>query len=98
HADFRNTTGDAVFDGTLRQGLAIQLGQSPFLSLLSEERIQKALSLMGRPADARLTPDVAREVCERTASAAILEGSIAILGSQYGSGLQPKSRRTRPVL
>src|ERR1039458_3555009 len=82
-ADFINTTGDPVFDGTLRQGLAVQLEQSPFLSFISDERIQKVLSLMGRPADAPLTPEIAREICERTASAAVLEGSVASLGSQY---------------
>ena len=60
-ADFTNTTGDPVFDGTLRQGLAVQLEQSPFLSLVSDERIQKALGLMGQPADARLTPELARK-------------------------------------
>jgi serine/threonine protein kinase len=82
-ADFTNTTGDPVFDGTLRQGMAVQLEQSPFLSLISEERIQQVLRLMGQPADSRLTPEVAWEICERTASAAVLDGSIARLGSQY---------------
>ena len=82
-ADFTNTTGDPVFDGTLRQGMAVQLEQSPFLSLVSEERIQQALRLMGQPADTRLTPRVAREICERTASAAVLDGSIAQIGTQY---------------
>jgi len=86
-ADFTNTTGDAVFDGTLRQGLAVQLEQSPFLSLVSEERIQQTLRLMGHPPDAPLTPQRAREICERTAGAAVLEGSIAPLGSQYVLGL-----------
>ena len=76
-ADFTNTTGDPVFDGTLRQGLAIELGQSPFLSLISEERIQRVLPLMGQPKDAHLTPELAREICQRTGSAAVLEGSIA---------------------
>jgi tetratricopeptide (TPR) repeat protein len=90
-ADFINTTGDPVFDGALRQGLAIQLEQSPFLSLLSEERIQRALGQMGKPADARLTPELAREICERTAGAAVLEGSIARLGSQYVLGLRAKT-------
>jgi class 3 adenylate cyclase len=66
-ADFTNTTGDAVFDGTLRQGLSVQLEQSPFLSLISEERIQQALRLMGQPADAKLTPEIARDLCQRTA-------------------------------
>jgi serine/threonine protein kinase/Tfp pilus assembly protein PilF len=82
-ADFTNTTGDSVFDGTLRQGLSAQLGQSPFLSLLSDERIAETLSLMAQPKDARLTHELARDVCQRTASAAIIEGSISSLGSQY---------------
>jgi len=82
-ADFTNTTGDPVFDGTLRQGMAVQLEQSPFLSLVSEERIQLTLRLMGQPADTRLTPQVGREICERTASAAVLDGSIAQIGTQY---------------
>jgi DNA-binding winged helix-turn-helix (wHTH) protein/predicted Zn-dependent protease len=97
-ADFTNTTGDPVFDGTLRQGMSVQLEQSPFLSLISEERIQQVLRMMGQPVDARLTPVVAREVCERTASAAVLEGSIASLGSQYVLGLRAKSCRTGDVL
>jgi tetratricopeptide (TPR) repeat protein/predicted Ser/Thr protein kinase len=97
-ADFTNTTGDPVFDGTLRQGMAVQLEQSPFLSLVSEERIQQALRLMGQPADARLTPEVAREICERTASAAVLAGSIANLGSLYVLGLRAKDCRTGDVL
>jgi serine/threonine protein kinase/tetratricopeptide (TPR) repeat protein len=97
-ADFTNTTGDPVFDGTLRQGMAVQLEQSPFLSLVSEERIQQALRLMGQPSDARLTPEVAREICERTASAAVLDGSIANLGSQYVLGLRAKDCRTGDVL
>jgi serine/threonine protein kinase len=75
-ADFDNKTSDEVFDGTLRQGLAVQLEQSPFLSLISDERVQKVLGLMGRQPNAQLTPQLAREVCERTASAAVLDGSI----------------------
>jgi tetratricopeptide (TPR) repeat protein len=97
-ADFTNTTGDPVFDETLRQGLAVQLEQSPFLSLVSDQRIQRAMRLMGRPADARLTPVLAKEICERTASAAVLEGSIATHGSQYVLGLRAKSCRTGDVL
>jgi eukaryotic-like serine/threonine-protein kinase len=97
-ADFTNTTGDPVFDGTLRQGLAVQLEQSPFLSLISEERIQQVFKLMDKPADARLTPEVAREICERTASAAVLEGSITNLGSQYVLGLRAEDCRTGAVL
>ena len=90
-ADFVNTTGDPVFDGTLRQRLAVQLEQSRFLSLISDERIQRMLGLMGKPPGAGLTADLAQEVCERTASAAVLEGSIASLGSQYVLGLRPKT-------
>jgi len=82
-ADFANATGDPVFDGTLRQGLSSQLEQSPFLNLLSDERIAQTLSLMARPKDARLTHELAREVCQRTASAAVLDGSIAQVGSEY---------------
>ena len=97
-ADFANNTGDPVFDETLRQGVAVQLEQSPILVLVSEERIQRALRLMGQPADARLTPELAREICERTGSAAVLEGSIATLGSQYVLGLRAKSCRSGEVL
>jgi tetratricopeptide (TPR) repeat protein len=87
-ADFTNTTGDPVFDDTLRQGLEVQLEQSPFLSLVSGERIQKALSLMGQPANARLTPQLAREVCQRTGAAAVVGGSIAAIGNQFVLGLR----------
>ena len=97
-ADFRNTTGDAVFDETLRQGLAVQLGQSPFLSLISDQRIQQTLRLMGRPAGARLTPELAREICERTGSTAVLEGSIATLGNQYVLGLRAQNCRTGDLI
>ena len=97
-ADFTNTTGDPVFDDTLHQGLAIQLAQSPFLSVVSEERIQGVMRLMGQAADARLTPELAREICERTASADVLEGSIASLGSQFVLGLRAKNCRTGDVL
>jgi len=97
-ADFENKTGDAEFDDALRQGLASQLEQSPYLSLISDERIQGTLRLMGQPGDARLTPKVAEEICERTASAAVLEGSIASLGSQYVVGLRAKNCRNRAVL
>jgi eukaryotic-like serine/threonine-protein kinase len=97
-ADFTNTTGDSVFDGTLRQGLAVQLEQSPFLSLISEERIQQTMRMMGQPGDARFTPQIAREVCERTASAAVLEGSITNLGTQYVLGLRAKNCRSGDIL
>jgi len=96
--DFTNATGDPVFDGTLRQGMAVQLEQSPFLSLVSQEHIQRVLGLMGQPADARLTPEIAREICERTGSAAVLDGSITNLGSEYVLGLRAKDCRTGNVL
>jgi DNA-binding winged helix-turn-helix (wHTH) protein/tetratricopeptide (TPR) repeat protein len=82
-ADFDNKTGDTVFDDTLRQGLAVQLEQSPFLSLVSDDRIQQIIEMMGRPPETRLTPSIAREICERTGGAAALNGSIAQIGSQY---------------
>lgn len=93
-ADFANTTGEGVFDGALRQGLEVQLEQSPFLSLLSEAQIQQTLRMMGQPADARLTPEIARELCHRTGSVAVLDGSIASLGSQYVLGLKAVDCRT----
>jgi DNA-binding winged helix-turn-helix (wHTH) protein/tetratricopeptide (TPR) repeat protein len=97
-ADFANRTGDSVFDGTLRQGLEVQLEQSPFLSIVSDERIQRTLSLMGQPPDAQLTPKTAREVCERTTSAAAIDGSIASLGSQYVLGLRATDCGTGSIL
>jgi DNA-binding winged helix-turn-helix (wHTH) protein/tetratricopeptide (TPR) repeat protein len=97
-ADFSNSTGDPVFDETLREGLAIELEQSPFLSLISDQRIRHTLGLMGHPSDTRLTPDLARGVCERTGSAAVLQGSIMPLGSQYVLELQAESCRTGEVL
>ena len=81
--DFANSTGDAVFDGTLREGLSVELEQSPFLSLLSEEGIHHTLRMMGQAANARLTPEIAQEVCQRTSSVAALQGSIALIGSRY---------------
>jgi hypothetical protein len=82
-ADFANATGDPVFDGALRQGLSSQLEQSPFVTLLSDERIAQTLSLMAKPKDTRVTHELAREVCQRTASSAVLDGSIAQIGTQY---------------
>ena len=82
-ADFTNTTGDPVFDGTLRQGLAVQLEQSPFLTLVSEQQVQQTLRMMKQPSDARLTPEIAQEICQRTNSAAVLLGSVAQIGTQY---------------
>jgi predicted Zn-dependent protease len=97
-ADFANTTGDPVFDGTLRQGLAIQLQQSTFLSLTSDTRIQQLLRLMGQPAGASLTPAIARDVCERMGGGTILEGSIANLGAQYVLGVRATGCRSGGVL
>ncbi len=82
-ADFVNTTGDPVFDGTLKQALAVQLEQSPYLNIVPDQTIRKALQFMGRPADERVTGTVAREICERENIKAMLSGSIATLGSQY---------------
>ena len=82
-ADFTNTTGDTVFDGTLRQGLSVQLEQSPFLSIIPDQRIQQTMQMMGQQPDAKLTPEIARELCQRTGSAAVLDGSIAQIGTQY---------------
>jgi Tfp pilus assembly protein PilF len=97
-ADFVNTTGDRVFDDTLRQGLSIQLEQSPFLSLISDERIRQTLRLMGQPADTRLSPDIAHDLCQRTQSAVVINGSIVNLGSQYVVGLKALSCRTGDAL
>ena len=81
--DFANGTGDPAFDGTLRQLMAGELGKSPYFSLLSDARMRETLRLMVRAPDAKLTPDVASEICERTGSSAVVEGSITSLGSQY---------------
>jgi eukaryotic-like serine/threonine-protein kinase len=97
-SDFTNTTGDPVFDGTLRQGLSAQLEQSPFLNLLSDQQIAKTLALMTQPKDARITSELAREVCQRTSSAATIEGSISSLGSQYVVGLKAVNCRTGDTL
>ncbi len=90
-ADFDNKTGDPVFDDTLRQGLSVALHESPFLSLVSDRQVQQQLALMGQAKEARLTLDVAQQICERTASAMVLEGSIASLGSQYVLGLRARN-------
>jgi tetratricopeptide (TPR) repeat protein/predicted Ser/Thr protein kinase len=86
-ADFSNTTGQAVFDGTLKQALQVQLSQSPFLNILPARQVEQTLRMMGQPADATVTSAVAREICERTSSAATISGSISMLGSQYVIGL-----------
>jgi Flp pilus assembly protein TadD len=86
-ADFDNTTGDPVFDGALKQALAVQLGQSPFLNILSDRKVAETLQLMGRSSTERITRDVAGELCVRTGSKAILLGSISKLGGQYVIGI-----------
>jgi eukaryotic-like serine/threonine-protein kinase len=86
-ADFVNTTGDPVFDDALKQALAVQLGQSPFLNILSDRKVEETLHLMGRPSNERISRDVAGELCVRTGSKAILLGSISNLGGQYVVGI-----------
>jgi eukaryotic-like serine/threonine-protein kinase len=97
-ADFLNTTGDPVFDGTLRQGLSSQLEQSPFINLLSDQRIAQTLTLMAKPRDTRLTGELVREVCQRTASSVTIEGSISSLGTQYVLGLKALNCRNADLL
>jgi tetratricopeptide (TPR) repeat protein len=97
-ADFANKTGDPIFNETLRQGLAVELRQSPFLSLVSDERIQHVLRLMAKPPDTPLTVATAREICERTESAAVLDGSISSLGKQYVLLLRAQNCRTGELL
>jgi eukaryotic-like serine/threonine-protein kinase len=97
-ADFANTTGDPVFDSTLKEALAVDLEQSPFLNVLSERSLSETLKLMGRTPDQRVTQDVGREVCLRTGSKALLAGSIASLGTHYAIVLKAVSCRTGDVL
>jgi len=82
-ADFTNSTNDPVFDDALRQGLSAQLEQSPFLSIISDDQIQQTLQMMDQKPGAKLTPEIARQLCQRTGSAAVLEGSIAQIGTPY---------------
>jgi tetratricopeptide (TPR) repeat protein len=97
-ADFTTATGDPVFDGALRQILAVQLESSPRLSLLPDTRVGQTLALMGQPATAKLTPKVAAEVCERTGSAAVVEASITCLGGEYVLSLRARHCRTGVIL
>uniref|UniRef100_Q024W6 Serine/threonine protein kinase n=1 Tax=Solibacter usitatus (strain Ellin6076) TaxID=234267 RepID=Q024W6_SOLUE len=97
-AEFENRTGDPVFDGILRQGLSAQLEQSPFLTLVSDQEVRQVLRMMCRPPETRLTPEVAQEICERTGGTAVLEGSVASLGSQYILWLRARSCRSGDVL
>jgi tetratricopeptide (TPR) repeat protein len=96
-AEFKNGTGDAAFGGTLRQNLLVQLQQQPF-EVISDRSVRRTLPFMRQPADARLTPEIASEICERTASAALVEGSIDSLGSRYALGLSAKKCGTDEVL
>ena len=93
-ADFANTTGDPVFDTTLKEALAVDLEQSPFLNILSDRKLSETLKLMGRTTGERVTRDVGREVCIRTASKALLAGSIASMGSHYAIALKALNCRT----
>jgi eukaryotic-like serine/threonine-protein kinase len=97
-ADFDNTTGDPVFDDALKQALAVQLEQSPFINVLSDRKVNETLGLMSRPANQHITRDIARELCLRTGSKAILLGSISHLGSQYVIGLVASGCNTGDVL
>lgn len=97
-ADFANSTGDSDFDETLRQGLEVELGQSPFLSLVPDQRVRGTLHLMGRPENTPVTGEVAREICERTFSAAAVQGSISRLGSQFVVALRASNCRSGEIL
>ena len=94
-ADFDNTTGDVVFDGAMKQALAVQLGQSPFINILSDRKVGETLRLMGRQPGTRITQDIARELCVRTGSKAIVLGSISNLGGQYVIGVDAVGDRRR---
>src|SRR5215467_8637707 len=96
--EFENKTGDPVFDGILREGLSLQMEQSPLLTLISDQQVRQVLRLMNRPPDTRLTPEVAQEICERTGGTAVLEGSIASLGSQYVLWLRARNCSTGDIL
>jgi len=97
-ADFANKTGDSVFDDTLRQGLAVQLEQSPFLRVVSDGQMRQTLRLMGQPADVRLTPEISRDLCQRVGSKAYLSASISSLGTQYVIGLNAENCQTGDIL
>jgi eukaryotic-like serine/threonine-protein kinase len=97
-ADFANKTGDPVFDETLRHGLTAQLEQSPFLNLLSDARAAQTIALMAQSKEARLTADIARQICERTGSTASIEGSISMLGGQYVLSLEAVNCHSGDVL
>ena len=87
-ADFANSTGDPIFDDTLKTALNVSLRQSPFLNVLSDSQVAKTLKLMTRPVDTKLTPEVAGELCQRAGSKAYIAGAIGSLGSEYVLGLK----------
>jgi len=97
-ADFANSTGDPVFDGALRQGLSVQLQQSPFLRIVSDQRIRETLRSMKEPQDARLVPEIAKDLCVRVGSKVYIEGSITNLGNNYVIGLQAVDCSTGDLL
>jgi hypothetical protein len=86
--DFANTTGDSVFDDTIKQALSVSLRQSPYLNVLFDDKVVATLRMMTQPPNTRLTPDIARELCQRANSKAYIGGSIANIGSQYIIGLK----------
>jgi hypothetical protein len=97
-SDFDNTTGDPVFDDTLKQALAVDLGQSPFLNIFSDRRVGETMQLMGRKPGDKVTPELAREICLRTGTKALLKGTVSKLGSQYVIGLEAVNCNTGDVL
>jgi hypothetical protein len=92
--DVANNTGEPVFDTTLHEAMEIELEQSPYLSLISEERMQQSLRLMGKPAATALTPELTRELCQRNGGQAVVNGSIAKLGAEYVLGVRAVNCRT----
>jgi eukaryotic-like serine/threonine-protein kinase len=97
-ADFANSTGDPVFNNTLKQALSVSLRQSPFLNILSDDKVRATLAMMTKPPDIQITNDVAREICQRTQSKAFIGGSISALGKEYVLGLRAASCETGDVL
>ena len=97
-ADFKNTTGDPVFDDTLKQAISVQLGQSPFLNILSDARTRATLRLMAKPPETKVAPDVARDLCQRAGARAYVAGTIGSLGSQYVIGLDAVNCKTGDLL
>ncbi|HSF23528.1 MAG TPA: protein kinase, partial [Blastocatellia bacterium] len=97
-SDFVNTTGDSIFDGTLKQGLAVQLSQSPFLHLFPDVRVRQTLRLMGRSPDERVTAEIGSEICERQGLKALIVGTIAPLGSHYVVTLEAANGRSGDIL